>query len=73
MTEGAQTAGTDLDAGEQARADIYRLLGALLAGPPNAALLELLREISLAPDTNETAMTTAYKKCVHVLARWARV
>ncbi len=61
MTEGAQTAGTDLDAGEQARADIYRLLGALLVGPPDAALLELLRAIPQATDdAEETAMTTAW-------------
>jgi TorA maturation chaperone TorD len=61
MTEGAQPADTDLDAGEQARADIYRLLGGLLAGPPDAALLELLRAIPLATDAEETAMTTAWE------------
>jgi len=42
-------AGADLDQGERARADIYRLLAALLAGPPEQALLELLR--TLEPDT----------------------
>ncbi len=61
MTESAEPASTDLDAGEQARADIYRLLGALLAAPPDAALLELLRAIPLATeDAEETAMTTAW-------------
>lgn len=61
MSEGAQPADTDLDAGEQARADIYRLLGALLAAPPDAALLELLRAISLATDADEAAMTAAWR------------
>ena len=42
-------AGADLDGGERARADIYQLLAALLAGPPGQALLELLR--ALEPDT----------------------
>ena len=42
-------AGADLDDGERARADIYQLLAALLAGPPDQALLELLR--ALEPDT----------------------
>ncbi|MGI9320117.1 MAG: TorD/DmsD family molecular chaperone [Thiogranum sp.] len=42
-------AGADLDGGERARADIYRLLAALLAGPPDQALLELL--CALEPDT----------------------
>lgn len=61
MSEGAQPAGTDLDAGEQARADIYRLLGALLAAPPDAALLELLRAFPLATDADEAAMTAAWR------------
>jgi len=42
-------AGADPDCGERARADIYQLLAALLAGPPDQALLELLR--ALEPDT----------------------
>ena len=62
MTESAEPASTDLDAGEQARADIYRLLGALLAAPPDAALLELLRAIPLTTDDAEqTAMKTAWE------------
>ena len=61
MSEGAQPADTDLDAGEQARADIYRLLGALLAAPPDAALLELLRAVPLAADAEETAMSGAWR------------
>ena len=49
-TEGKEAhAGADLERGERARADIYRLLAALLAGPPDQALLELLR--ALVPDT----------------------
>jgi len=49
-TEGKEAhAGADPDQGERARADIYRLLAALLAGPPEQALLELLR--TLEPDT----------------------
>jgi TorA maturation chaperone TorD len=42
-------ADADPDCGERARADIYQLLAALLAGPPDQALLELLR--ALEPDT----------------------
>ena len=61
MSEGAQPAGTNPDAGEQARADIYRLLGALLAAPPDAALLELLRAMPLATDADEAAMTAAWR------------
>jgi len=49
-TEGNEAhAGADLERGERARADIYRLLAALLAGPPDQSLLELLR--ALEPDT----------------------
>jgi TorA maturation chaperone TorD len=49
-----------LDAGEQARADIYTLLGALLARPPDAALLDILQGID--PDTTGvTAMTTVWQ------------
>ncbi len=50
----------ELDAGDQARADIYTLLGALLARPPDAALLEILQGID--PDaTRNAAMTAAWQ------------
>ncbi|MGB5259064.1 MAG: molecular chaperone TorD family protein [Gammaproteobacteria bacterium] len=61
MKEDAQPAGAALDPGEQARADVYRLLGALLAGPPDAALLDLLRDIRPAEDVNKTAMAQAWQ------------
>ena len=61
MSEGSQTAGEALDAGEQARADIYRLLGALLAAPPDAALIDLLREIRLSSDTDDATMAAAWQ------------
>jgi TorA maturation chaperone TorD len=60
MSENSQPAGRELDAGEQARADIYRLLGALLAAPPDTALLGLLRDIQPAADTADSAMTVAW-------------
>ena len=53
-------AGADLDDGERARADIYRLLAALLVGPPDQALLELLRKLE--PEaTAGTAMNAAWQ------------
>jgi TorA maturation chaperone TorD len=61
MSEGSQPAGADLDPGEQARADIYRLLGALLAAPPDAALIELLRDIRLSTDTDDATMAAAWQ------------
>jgi TorA maturation chaperone TorD len=61
MTGEASPDDGNLDTGEQARADVYRLLGALLAGPPGAALIEMLRGIT--PDTaeNGAAMTAAWQ------------
>ena len=53
--------GVSLEAGEQARADVYRLLGALLAAPPGAALLELLRGITPGEDGQESAMTADWQ------------
>ena len=54
-------AGADLDQGERARADIYRLLAALLAGPPDQALLDLLR--ALEPDTTAgTSMNSTWRE-----------
>jgi TorA maturation chaperone TorD len=49
-----------IDPGEQARADVYRLLGALLAAPPGAALIEMLRGISPEPADGGDAMTAAW-------------
>ena len=47
-----------LEAGDAARAEIYRLLGGLFAGPPDEALLELLAEIDAGdPDVNPMAAT----------------
>jgi len=42
-----------LDAGDAARAEMYVLLGMLLAGPPDAAVLDMLLEI----DTGESEAT----------------
>lgn len=50
-----------LEPGEQARADVYRLLGALLAGPPAAPLIEMLRNITVGEDDNAAAMTAAWQ------------
>ena len=61
MNESSQAAGQDLDPGEQARADVYRLLGALLAAPPDVALLDLLRDIRPAEDAGDAAMTAAWQ------------
>jgi TorA maturation chaperone TorD len=54
-------AGEDLDQAERARADVYRLLAALLVGPPDRALLELLRKLE--PEaTADTAMNAAWQE-----------
>lgn len=53
--------GRGLEPGEQARADVYRLLGALLAAPPDAALLELLRGITPGETGQESAMAAAWQ------------
>ena len=48
----------DIEAGDAARAEIYLLLGALLAGPPDSGVLELLQEIDAGdPDANSMAAT----------------
>jgi len=61
-TEGKEAhAGADLDPGERARADIYRLLAALLAGPPDQALLELLGNLE-SEATAGTAMNSAWQE-----------
>ncbi|MDH3559518.1 MAG: molecular chaperone TorD family protein [Gammaproteobacteria bacterium] len=61
MTDGSQPAGRALDPGEQARADVYRLLGALLSGPPPAPLIDMLCTITPAAAENGAAMTEAWQ------------
>jgi TorA maturation chaperone TorD len=61
MNKDSQPAGPELEPGEQARADVYRLLGALLAAPPDAALLDLLRNIRPTAGTDDAAMTAAWQ------------
>jgi TorA maturation chaperone TorD len=60
MTVEVLPAEEGIDPGEQARADVYRLLGALLAAPPGAALIEMLRGISPEPAAGGDAMTAAW-------------
>lgn len=61
-TEGKEAdAGADLERGERARADIYRLLAALLVGPPDQALLELLRNLE-SEASDGTAMHSAWQQ-----------
>lgn len=50
MSEATQTVDHQLEAGEQARVDVYRLLGLLLLSPPDDTMLDLLRDIQ--PDTS---------------------
>ena len=61
MSDDSQPAGPELEPGEQARADVYCLLGALLAAPPDAALLDLLRDIRPAAGADDAAMTPAWQ------------
>ena len=61
MSEGSQPASQALEPGEQARADIYRLLGALLAAPPDAVMIDLLRNIRPAEGADDVAMTSAWR------------
>ncbi len=61
-TEGKEAhGGADLDQGERARADIYRLLAALLAGPPDQTLLELLGNLE-SEATAGTAMNSTWRQ-----------
>ena len=53
-------AGADPDDGQRARADVYRLLAALLAGPADQALLELLRSLESEASAG-TAMNSAWQ------------
>ena len=56
--QGARPDKAVLDAGDAARAEIYQLLGGLLAGPPDESLLELLAEIDAGdPNANPMAAT----------------
>jgi TorA maturation chaperone TorD len=49
-----------IEAGDAARAELYALLGTLLAGPPDESVLELLQEIDAGePDT--TPMTATWQ------------
>ena len=50
----------DFDPGDQARADVWRLLAALLAGPPGAALIEMLRGIQTEQPDAGNAMAAAW-------------
>jgi TorA maturation chaperone TorD len=61
MNEGSQSTSQALEPGEQARADIYRLLGALLAAPPDAVMTNLLRNIRPAEEADDAAMTSAWQ------------
>jgi TorA maturation chaperone TorD len=61
MSDEPQAAAPEIEPGEQARADIYRLLGALLAAPPDAALIDLVRAIRPAEDAADAAMTAAWQ------------
>ena len=61
MTGTAPQNGGHPDPGQQVRADVYRLLAALLAGPPDAALLDLLRGIDPDAAEAEGTMTGAWR------------
>ena len=52
--------GAAIEAGDAARAEIYLLLGTLLAGPPDAVVLELLQEID-AGDPHANPMATTWQ------------
>ena len=59
MTEQLSTSPA-VDAGDAARAEMYVLLGTLLAGPPDEATLEMLLEID-AGEAGATPMTALWK------------
>jgi TorA maturation chaperone TorD len=59
MTEQLSTSPA-VDAGDAARAEMYVLLGTLLAGPPDEAILEMLLEID-AGEAGATPMTALWK------------
>lgn len=61
MTEqDALPVGPAVEAGDAARAEIYLLLGTLLAGPPDEEVLELLRQTD-AGDPNANPMAAAWQ------------
>ena len=61
MTEqDALPVGPAVEAGDAARAEIYLLLGTLLAGPPDTGVLELLQEID-AGDPNASPMAATWQ------------
>lgn len=49
-----------VSAEDRARADVYALLGALLAGPPQAPTLKLLSELAVAADSADGDLTAAW-------------
>ena len=49
-----------LDETEQARADMYALLGGLLAQPPDAALLQMLQRIPVVETSGDATMAAAW-------------
>jgi TorA maturation chaperone TorD len=61
--------GTAIDAGDAARAEIYLLLGTLLSGPPDEAILDMLLEI----DAGESGATpvAAIWQSIQALAKTA--
>jgi TorA maturation chaperone TorD len=52
--------GSGVDAGDAARAEIYVLLGTLLAGPPDAVTLEMLLDIDVG-EADENPMTAIWQ------------
>jgi TorA maturation chaperone TorD len=52
--------GPAVEAGDAARAELYVLLGTLLAGPPDEAILEMLQEID-AGEVDATPMTAIWQ------------
>ncbi|WP_455199878.1 hypothetical protein, partial [Kaarinaea lacus] len=44
----------------QARADVYRLLGALLASPPNVELLNMLKNIEVSEVMDDDTLTSSW-------------
>lgn len=45
---------------QQARADVYRLLGALLASPPNVELLNMLKNIEVSEVMDDDTLTSSW-------------
>ena len=49
-----------VSAEDRARADVYALLGALLASPPQAPTLKLLSELAVTADSEDGDLTAAW-------------